>query len=407
MRLRGRGRSASSAVDADAPRRELVVHVGLPKTATTTIQTLLSWFAEDIERAGVACRSFEGHAAHHVLADQLLRLDGGGFPEMFHHSPRHLDECWPEWGGAARMVISAEDLCDIGPNGVAAIDAFAERNDASITVVATLRAPIDWSWSMWTEHTKSRPVDWIDFVEELAERRRGVAGAMVAEWSVAPRFRSMRFLDFHVVDPVSDFLDRCVTPGVVTPEVLSRVQENIGVGVLEAMYRALYVGAVLDALAADERLSGIDPDGGLVPRLLLNATAWSSPMSETARAFAPMVETLAGRPSSPFGPDSLPALRRHVAVVADDAAGLAADDAAPLDDHSRKVLQRHADRARADVIELDDAGPLADRFPQRDFAARLPVDARFHEAVEQAVALLAAGVAVVDRTHRTALERRR
>lgn len=405
MRLRGRGRPSSSAAGNPAPTRELVVHIGLPKTATTTIQTVLSWFAEDVERSGVACRSFEGHAAHHVLADHVLRLDGRGWPEMFHHSPRRLDECWPQWGDRDRMVISAEDLSDIGPNGVAAIDAFAERHDATITVVATLRTPIDWAWSMWAEHTKSRPVDWIDFVEELAERRRGVAGAMVAQWSAATRFRSMRFLDFHVVDPVVDFLERCVTPGVVTPEIIATVKENVGVGDLEAMYRALFVGAVFDALAAHDRLSGIDPDGGLVPRLLLNAASWSSPMSETARAFAPAVEALVGRPDSPFGPDSLPVLRRYGDLVAVDARDLAIDDAAPLDEFSRQVLVAHAGRARAAVIELEDAGPLVNRFPQRDFMSRLPVDARFHEAVEQAVSLLAAGVAVVDRTHRTALER--
>lgn len=406
MRLRGGGRAGSSSVGTDSPSRELVVHVGLPKTATTTIQTLLSWYAEDFERAGVTCRSFEGHAAHHVLADQVLRLDGRSWPEMFHHSTRDLDECWPEWGDAARMVISAEDLSDIGPNGVSTIDAFAERHDASITVAAVLRDPVEWSWSLWAEHTKSRPVDWIDFIEELAEHRRGVAGAMVAQWSTANRFRSMRFLDFHAGDPVIDFLDRCVTPGVVTPEVVATVQENVGVGALEAMYRALFVGAVFEALAADDRLSGIDPDGGLVPRLLLNAAGWSSPMTETTRVFAPMVESLAGSPSSPFGPDSLSVLRHHVEMVADDAAALAADDRAPLDDHSRGVLRTHAERARAVVIELDDDGPLANRYPQRDFASRLPVDARFHESVAQAVALIAAGVAVVDRTYRTTLERR-
>ena len=57
------------------------------------------------------------------------------------------------------------------------------------------------------------------------------------------------------------------------------------------------------------------------------------------------------------------------------------------------------------VAELNDVGPFADRFPQRNFASRLPVDARFHESVEQAVALLAAGVAVVERTYRITQER--
>ena len=400
-----RGRRRATPSPRGTVSRELVVHVGLPKTATTTIQTLLSWFADDVERAGVACRSIEGHAAHHILADQLLRLDGRSWPEMFHHSPWDLEHCWPEWGGAARLVVSAEDLCDIGPLGVAAVDSFADRHDASITVVATLRSPIEWSWSLWTEHTKSRPVDWIDFVEDLVERRRGVAGEMVAQWSAASRFRSMKFLDFHVDDPVMDFLDQCVAPGIVAPDVVTTVSENVGVGALEAMYRARYVGAVLEGLAADERFAGADPDGGLVPRLLLNAAAWSSPMSMTARAFAPIVDALAGRSDSPFGPDSLPVLRRFGELVEADAIGLAADGTAPLDDASRVVLRGHADRARGAVAGLIDDGPMSNRYPQRDFASRLPVDERFDEAVEQTVGMIVAGVAVVDRTYRTTRRR--
>lgn len=378
--------------------RELVIHVGLPKTATTSIQTLLSHHLEDLTAAGVECRSVKDNGAHHVLADALLRLDGRGWPEFFHDSVRGLVDCWPVVGEADRVLVSAEDLWIIGPNGIDAVTAHAERIDASIVVVVVVRSPVDWAWSLWTELTKSRPVDWVEFVEDLSSRRLGTIGEIVRSWSRSDRVRSVEVIDFHSPNFVLSFLDRFAARGVVDREEVGSVVENTRVGVVEAMYRAAYTRTVLEMLGDAEMFGPIRPTEGLAERLLLDAVALSRPMSETAEVFGLSIDRLVGSPFSPLGSDSIPVLIEYCEMIASDADALAGGSGGLLGADSRAVARAHARRARAAAGRLlEDGGSV--RFPNRHFEDRLPIDGRFLESARQTAGLVMAAASVVDRTH--------
>ena len=60
--------------------KTLHLHVGLPKTGTTSIQEFLKKNHDYFESNGVGVLSVDGEGAHHLLAQNIIKLD---YPDMY------------------------------------------------------------------------------------------------------------------------------------------------------------------------------------------------------------------------------------------------------------------------------------------------------------------------------------
>jgi hypothetical protein len=128
-----------------------VVHIGLPKSGTTTIQNALHNSRRELSELGVFYPAHEHQVNHSLPAVDLMRDDALAHSRQTPHRRRHLAELEPQLKSAwrhliaqvprdfPRVVISAENLVYCGEESIAKIrDDWGER---SISVVASVRPP--------------------------------------------------------------------------------------------------------------------------------------------------------------------------------------------------------------------------------------------------------------------------
>jgi hypothetical protein len=130
---------------------KLVVHIGLPKSGTTTIQNALHHARGELTEFGVFYPAHEHQINHSLPAVDLMRDDALAHSRQTPHRRRHLAELEPQLKNAwrhliaqvprdfPRVVISAENLVYCGEGSIAKLgEGWGGR---AISVVASVRPP--------------------------------------------------------------------------------------------------------------------------------------------------------------------------------------------------------------------------------------------------------------------------
>jgi hypothetical protein len=257
------------------------LHIGLPKTATTYLQTVL-WGARDQMLAeGVLLPGRERR--EHLWASRVVRGESATrrMPERQLTAWERLRAEIADWPGSA--VISHEFFAAASAEQVATmVDQLAP---AEVHVVVTAREPLGLFTASWQESLKNRETTpMADYAREesdsptsiwnwrtldlrlVLERWAPEDGPVPAErvhvlplpGKSAPRdliwhrFAGLLGLDSHAYDLSDNFPNESM--GVVEAETLRRINEHLG-SFSEAIDRGTYIRTFL----ADERLV---PRGG-------------------------------------------------------------------------------------------------------------------------------------------------
>ncbi len=132
--------------------RRVFVHLGLPKTATTYLQTILWGSRERLAADGVLLPGDERR--DHLWASRVIRED----PNLDKHPKRHrtswqrLRTALAKWDGDG--VISHEFFAAASPRQAARM--IADLAPAEVHLVATAREPLGLFTASWQESLKNR-----------------------------------------------------------------------------------------------------------------------------------------------------------------------------------------------------------------------------------------------------------
>ncbi|CAM8629996.1 hypothetical protein MCETE7_00520 [Acidimicrobiia bacterium] len=368
--------------------RSLLLHVGLPKTGTTTIQNFIQHNADAFAQLGVGVLSVEGLGAHYLLAHHLKSLDGAQRESSFFANVAGRTEFFPEWTREDVYLISTEDVHIIGPNGAAAIREFASVHDAALTVHATIRNPIDWLWSCWTQVTKSQWYDWATWVDRALEDRDGFLSGSLGIW-LEDKSVGLELMAYEGPDLLRRFLHRTGLAAVLEGDLVDVPAANIGLAPVEILYQAMFVRDVRSSLTSRHLIAYHDPDWGFIERMLLNSVALGTPTFEVAQKYERQVLEL--DEGEVFGPSVFGGLAAYAEAWILDAGDFAERATGRLDEESRATIADACALLESDISELRNGSFIRTRFPQRDFAERLPIDSQYLGLVRNVATMIHLG----------------
>ncbi|ROR92405.1 hypothetical protein [Nocardioides aurantiacus] len=355
------------------------VHIGLPKTATTYLQTIL-WESRDQLRAeGLLVPGAERR--DHLWSSRLVRGEAArSTPDA------RAETAWDRlraevvaWQG--RALVSHEFFAAASSEQAATM--VAQLAPAEVHVVVTAREPLGLFAAGWQESLKNRATERMEeFATEESTSPSSIwnwrtldLGLVLDRWGgVVPpervhvlplprggaprdtiwhRFAGLLGLDSHAYDLGTGFANSSM--GVVEAETLRRVNEHLAAR--EELESALERGNLLRTFLADERLV---PRGG--------ERYWPTPAQvEDARARGVRARDLVrergfdvvGDPEDLLVPDDLPERRQVASVtdaeVADVATDVVAGLLADVRDLRREKFahRREARLARQEVRALE------------------------------------------------------
>jgi hypothetical protein len=347
------------------------LHIGLPKTATTYLQTIMWGNKDALTAQGVLLPGPERR--FHYWCTRIVRADATFAKRA---NPRQL-EAWDrvraeieEWPGTA--ILSHEFFAAATTEQAARMveQLASENEEAQVHLVVTAREPLGLFTASWQEYVKNRGVipmaQYSDTVSEDPSdvwNWRGLDLRLVLErWaSTLPAERVHvlplpgrnepereiwdRFARLVGVDPDSVDLGRTfpnVSMGVVEAETLRRINHHLG-SFNSAIDRGTYIRTYL----ADERL--VPRDGERFWPSLQRVEE----IRERGRAAVEHISAhgydVVGDLSALLVPDELPARRTPDSVTESEVAQVAVELVATmLDDvrqlrHERRVLRAEVD----------------------------------------------------------------
>lgn len=252
------------------------LHIGLPKTATTYLQTVM-WSSRDQMRAeGVLLPGAERR--DHLWASRTIRHDGAPVNERAGTAWARLQEEIAEWTGDA--VISHEFFAAATADQASGV--IAALAPAEVHVVTTAREPLGLFTASWQESLKNRGTtpmadygrgesddprdiwDWRTLDLRLVLERWGhhvpaehvhvlpLPGKDAPREQIWHNFAGLLGLDSGAYDLSQTFPNESM--GVVEAETLRRVNEH-----LDTFTKAVDRGVFIRTFLGDERLV---PRGG-------------------------------------------------------------------------------------------------------------------------------------------------
>lgn len=353
-------------------QHRLVVHVGMPKTGSSTIQEFMVQNEPEFRLQGISVLGFGGTANQEVLANELLNLDGRGGPATVFSQRGTVDDCLPRWREFRSQIISMESLWGPGPLAVRALRNHAATVGAQIEVIGFFRSLDTWLWSWWAQETKSAWIDWCAFLEVMIKGERGFLSRCFSSWATECPSAVLRVRPYEGPDLVGRFLESIA----VDCDSLEREMpnQNVGVGRLEAVRRAAVVRGIWQDLHDRGILRSSEMDVGVAARLVLEATQREAIGFESTLLHKSFFPDILSDPT--FNNDSFELIALFATEWANDAELFVERFVSHFDDKSYASIRELIVNARELAIKFQSNGKTCESmaFPRRDFADTLPTN---------------------------------
>jgi len=356
------------------PHKKLLLHVGLQKTGSTTVQEYLLNNYVALASSDFQVLSKQGYGHHFALSHQLLSLDvfGGGTQACYADEVDLSIDQFPVWGKAMTLVLSAEDLCNIGPVAAKAIKAYAQRNGATIQVAIVFRDHIEWLYSMWTQETKTGCVDLCQYVQGLAAARYGFLSTTCRSWTEVGNQR-IGLLKFQRQDFLAMFCARYEIPYIESPVIHGLDRSNTGHSMAECLYRTALHTMVIHSLKS---LAPTIPLG-FVERQFLTLSESTRPVYEASRQFEEYLQRSDLLDSTYYGGDSFGHISAYLCEWATDAEIFYDQHRSLFDTDSQATIEQLIQSATTNSEQLLQSPHKFRRLPQKDAASLVPMNSQF------------------------------
>jgi hypothetical protein len=355
------------------PDGRFFVHIGMPKTGSTSIQHYFNQHRDELTRRDISSVPRGMRRMSEVLANELMRLDGRGFDQSVFPETWALEDLLPKWAGHRDCLYSSEMLWSAGPKAVATLVQLASENNSSVEVVAFFRSLDKWMWSWWAQETKAGWIDWCEFLEMVIAERRGYLSEVFGSWVRANAKVEIRVRPFEGPDLIQRFAREI---GVDDLEVSPAVRSlNVSEPPLEVIRRAAIVKMIWNEVLNRMVFKSFPLNYGAGSRLVLETTENRQVGYESAQEHLRIFPNSETDPT--YGTDSLP-------LLADYVEGWCSDAQEFLGDHRSSFDAESVDYLNAMVVQSSILGQklrsmsdpeLVNRFPQLGFADRLPTSA--------------------------------
>jgi len=351
--------------------RTLIFHIGLPKTGTTMIQEFFKASHLNFENNKVGVLSKDGFGAHYLLGEQLRKLDAIGDGGSIFLGKTNFTDYFPDLKDYSSYIISAENMSEIGDNGISSIIRFAEDSDANLKMACTVRNPVEWLFSNWSQIIKSDYIDWIDYVKHSRLNKVGFLSTSINPW-VNKSVTSIVIIKYHHKDFLENFLGR-IEMSHLFPKNQDTFFLNNGVGLAGNMYCALMVKEIYKILGANERHLFQKVRKDYLKRMLLDIFDNASPLFEISQIYEKQIL----ESNNLIGFDSYEELIKYCKEWIKDARTTLNFAMPLLDSKSISVVNDFVEDAIMDVEKMIDTPYQFKKFPQRNFVNHLPINGQF------------------------------
>lgn len=358
---------------SETQKGRFIVHIGMPKTGSTSIQAYFDLHREELTRRDIAIVSKGMRRMSEVLANELMRLDGRGFDQSVFPKSWSLEQMLPKWEGHRDCVYSSEMLWSAGPKAVTTLVDLASENDSSIEVLAFFRSLDQWMWSWWAQETKATWIDWCDFLELVIGERRGYLSEIFGSWVRADAEVAIRVRPFEGPDLIQRFAKEV---GVEDLEISPSFRSlNVSEPRLEVVRRAALVKMIWSDVLNQMVFKSFPLDYAAGSRLVLETTENRQVGYESAQDHLRIFPNPETDPT--FGRDSLPLLADFVEGWCSDAREFLGHYRAWFDAMSVDYLEGMIEQSSTLGQKLRSMSDpeIVSRFPQLGFADRLPTSA--------------------------------
>lgn len=354
----------------ETQKGRFIVHIGMPKTGSTSIQEYFDRHREELTRRDIASVASGMRRMSEVLANELMRLDGRGFDQSVFPESWSLEQMLPKWEGHRDCVYSSEMLWSAGPKAVTTLVDLASENDSSIEVLAFFRSLDQWMWSWWAQETKAGWIDWCDFLELVIGERRGYLSHAFGSWVRADAEVEIRVRPFEGPDLIQRFAKEI---GVEDLEISPSFRSlNVSEPRLEVVRRAALVKSIWGEILDQFVFKQFPLDYAAGSRLVLETTENHQVGYESAQDHLRVFPDPAIDPT--FGLDSLPLLADYCEGWCRDAHEFVGNYQSSFDSESLAFLESMVAKSEllAGRLRLMNDPEYVAKFPQRGFADRLP-----------------------------------
>jgi len=379
---------------SETQKGRFIVHIGMPKTGSTTIQAYFDLHREELTRRDIAIVAKGMRRRSEVLAIELLRLVGRGFDQSVFPESWSLEQMLPKWEGHRDCVYSSEMLWSAGPKAVTTLVDLASDNDSSIEVLAFFRSLDQWMWSWWAQETKAGWIDWCDFLELVIGERRGYLSEVFGSWVRADAEVAIRVRPFEGPDLIQRFAKEV---GVEDLEISPSFRSlNVSEPRLEVVRRAALVKSIWAEILNRFVFKSFPLDYAVGSRLVLETTEGHQVGYESAREHEAVFPDPGDDPT--FGADSLPLLADYVEGWWRDAREFLQNHRASFDSDSITFLEEMVLRSKELGERLRSASDpeIVSSCPQGGFADRLPTSAHEVALARGIAAAVVAGLGYIE-----------
>lgn len=354
----------------------LTVHIGPPKTATTVVQQVLDEAQEALSAQGIGYGLSNRPRADFVLVGKLGHLTTYPDRENWHLGREATadSDVTDFLTGHPHRLISTEDFFDADPSVATVL--LEVMQPRALEIVAGIRRPDQWLWSMWQQACKD-PLwpEWDDFIEKHLADHLLLPSNFLAPWigHSVPEGTSIHLLrleDFGATHPAIHFARLLgIDLDLALPIANAPAWSNASMRPRETLLTAWFVRECARMLREECWSYYGDIPMGFVRRSTVDLVDLARPLFERA----------SNRPSEESFFDSpwrerCPALEEFVSLWSRDAWAVAHSDW-PLTADARAALESSARAAQAALERGLVRGPQGAGFPVRDFASLVTIDA--------------------------------
>ena len=370
--------------------RTIYFHIGLPKTGSTAIQEYFKIYASLFLKHGISGLARDGLGSHSDLANYLLTLDHGTNQNigLSHFSSTNFDapstqdylfdsenkfSLFPSFEKCSKIFISSEHFHELGSLGSRCVVDYAIKNNANLSILAVVRPPQQWIWSVWGQYTKSHWLDWHDFLEYANTKKIGFLSNILSPW-IGQSNTSITLLEYNKKKLVSNFLVKLGLPISLIDNSESNFIVNKSLDPIGIVYQALLTKNILDCIAQMKRNQFFKPSSRYVHRLLLDFSDNSSATYEISSLYRDKIL----QEQKVFCTDTSGLLSTYTQLWIEDALHFLNIAKDSIDEGSKQQLEVVIDQAvksnEVCQINLDKHDRL---FPNRNFINHLPINAQF------------------------------
>jgi|694.fasta_scaffold36012_3 hypothetical protein len=353
--------------------RRFFVHIGMPKTGSTSIQAYFDQHRDELTRRDIASVPQGMRRMSEVLANELRRLDGRGFDQSMFPESWSFEQMLPKWEGHQDCLFSSEMLWSAGPKAVDVLVDLATENNSSIEVLAFFRSLDSWMWSWWAQETKAGWRDWCDFLEMVIAERRGYLSEVFGSWVRVSAKVEIRVRPYEGPDLIQRFAKEI---GIDDLEISPSFRSlNVSESRLEVVRRAALVKMIWNEVFNQIVSKSFPLDYTAGSRLVLETTEGRQVGYESTQEHLRVFPNPETDPT--FGRDSLPLLADYVEGWCSDAREFLGRYRTSFDAESIDYLEGMMAQSLTLGQKLRSMSDpeLVSRFPQRGFADRLPTSA--------------------------------